>query len=142
MTTVVVEADRDRARLLAAFEARRHHGGAGHFVTRDDIEKRHPASLSDILRTVPGIVVTGREVGRTGVRFTRSTCAPQFFVDGLPIESFRTDDMPPSDVEGIELYSSAAGVPAEYNRLRATNCGTILIWSRLPGVPADPPRKP
>ena len=45
------------------------------------------------------------------------------------------DEIPPGDIEGIELYGGAAGVPPEYSRSRGTStCGTVLIWTRIPGI--------
>jgi hypothetical protein len=48
--------------------------------------------------------------------------------------------MPPVDVEGVELYAGPAGLPPEFNQLYGTTaCGTVAIWTRLPG---NPPAKP
>jgi outer membrane receptor for monomeric catechols len=111
--------------------------GIGHFITRFEIEKRDPMTLSDMLRMVPGTRLYTGENGRTTLRFARSggaNCPPQFFVDGISAAGFTVDEMPPGDVEGIELYSGSAGLPPEFNRLRGTpNCGTVVIWTRIPG---------
>ena len=132
---VVVQAHPDQLRRLVAFEARRKRG-IGHFVTRSQIEERRPLLLSDMLRMIPGAILINADNGRTAVRFARvarNNCPPQFFIDGIEVTGFSIDDMPPSDVEGIELYAGSAGLPPEYNRLHGTSiCGTVIIWTRIP----------
>ena len=67
-------------------------------------------------------------------RNPRGNCPPQYFVDGIPASNFDIDEVLPGDVEAVELYSGAAGVPPQYNRFNGTSiCGTILIWTRIPG---------
>lgn len=140
LPTIVVNDRVDRGRVLAEFEAHRK-TGAGHFITRAQIEKRHPQLLSDMVRTVPGasmILVNGRSV----LRFARShtSCPPQYFLDGLRVTAFNIDDVPPGDVEAVELYPGPAGLPPEFNELYGmTACGTVAIWTRIPGTaPAKP----
>jgi hypothetical protein len=134
---MVVQAHPDQLRQLVAFESRRKRG-IGHFITRQQIEDRHPLLLSDMLRTIPGAILINADNGRTSVRFSRvarNNCPPQFFVDGIEVTGFSIDDMPPGDVEGVELYAGAAGLPPEYNRLHGTSiCGTVVIWSRIPST--------
>jgi hypothetical protein len=36
----------------------------------------------------------------------------------------------PSEIAGIEIYPSWAGVPAQYMDRENRACGTVLIWSR------------
>jgi hypothetical protein len=122
--------------ILQAFETRRRQG-IGYFVTREQIEKRHPQHLSDMLRMIPGTVLTDGDAGRTTLRFARNArnCPPQFYIDGIQAVGFSIDDMPPGDVEGIELFAGAAGLPPEFNRMRSSAiCGSVLIWTRTPGV--------
>jgi hypothetical protein len=134
---MIVQAHPDQLRQLVAFESRRKRG-IGHFITRSQIEDRHPLMLSDMLRTIPGAILINADNGRTSVRFSRvarNNCPPQFFVDGVEVTGFSIDDMPPGDVEGVELYPGAAGLPPEYNRLHGTSiCGTVVIWTRIPST--------
>jgi hypothetical protein len=137
LTGVVVN---DRApkkkRVLEGFEARRRQG-IGYFVTREQIEKRDPRLLSDMLRMIPGTILIAGDAGRITLRFTRSArnCPPQFFVDGIQATGMGIDDVSPIDVEGVEIFAGAAGLPSEFARMRSTsNCGTVLIWTRIPGV--------
>jgi hypothetical protein len=132
---MVVQAHPEQLRQLVAFESRRKRG-IGHFITRNQIEDRHPLVLSDMLRPLPGASLINADNGRTAVRFSRvarNNCPPQFFVDGIEVTGFSIDDMPPGDVEGVELYAGSAGLPPEYNRLHGTSiCGTVIIWTRIP----------
>jgi hypothetical protein len=136
LTGVIVQADARRLRALDEFEARRKHG-IGHFITRRQIAERHPMRLSDMVRLIPGATISEGSNGRTALRFSRSTskaCPPQFYIDGIQATGFAIDDMPPGDVEGVELYSGPAGLPPEFNRFYSTvSCGTVIIWTRIPG---------
>ena len=136
LTGVVVNDRAPKKRVLVGFEARRHQG-IGYFVTRAEIEKRDPRLLSDMLRMIPGTILIAGDVGRIQLRFTRSArnCPPQFFVDGILATGMGIDDIAVSDVEGVEIFAGAAGLPAEFTRMRSTsNCGTVLIWTRIPGI--------
>jgi hypothetical protein len=135
LTAVVVEDDTDRMRVMAAFESRRKLG-IGHFITRSQIENRRPMLLSDMVRMVPGAVLMPADNGRAVLRFSRSAhnCPPQFYVDGMEVYGFSIDDMPPGDVEGVELYAGPSGLPPEFNRMHSTSiCGVVVIWTRVPG---------
>jgi len=137
LTGVLVTDRAPKRRVLEGFEIRRKEG-IGYFVTRAQIEKRHPLLLSDMLRMIPGTSLVAGETGRVTLRFTRSSvrnCPPQFYVDGVQATGFNIDDMAPGDVEGVELFAGAAGLPPEFNRMRGTtNCGSVLIWTRIPGI--------
>jgi hypothetical protein len=137
LTGVVVQADARQLRSLADFNVRRQRG-VGHFITRYEIEQRHPMLLSDMMRMVPGAILTPGTGGRAVLHFARNGrahCPPQYFVDGIQVTGYNIDDMPPGDVEGIELYPGTTGVPPQYNRpFGDTECGTVLIWTRIPGA--------
>ena len=113
--------------------------GGGVFIVRADIEKSHAQSLSDVVRMVPGLVMTpSRFFGADGVRMARNVgghdCPVVFWLDGTRAPWLNLDDIPPMDVEAIEVYRGAATLPAEYNDNKATPaCGTIAIWTRVPG---------
>ena len=135
LTGVIVNDRAPKKRVLEGFEARRRQG-IGYFVTRAQIEKRDPRLLSEMLRMIPGTILIAGDAGRITLRFTRSArnCPPQFFVDGIMATGMGVDDISPSDIEGVEIFAGAAGLPSEFGRMRSTsNCGTVLIWTRIPG---------
>jgi hypothetical protein len=139
LNAVLVRGDLVRARLMQDFEDRRKRG-FGHFITRSDIEERHPLLLSELVRRVPGAVLAPTAAGRSTLRFSRSMmgggrdCPPQYWIDGVMVSGFNIDDMMPGDVEGIELYAGPSVVPPQFNNPRSSvNCGLVLIWTRVPG---------
>jgi hypothetical protein len=129
LAPIVVEASSTEWVLsLAGFYSRRHKG-FGRFVTGDEIERRKPANLSALL-TANGIAM----------RCVRSACYPTryasgrrcnvpVFLDGLRVETYDIDNIPPTDVLGIEVYRQGADTPAEFSRFSA-DCGAVLIWTK------------
>ena len=130
LATVVVRAPRAVGPLADFY--RRRATGMGRYIARADIEKRHPSYTTDLLRMTPGLSLV-RGAGSTALRFRGSTCAPEVFLDGTllgPLE-LDFDTLAPGSIEGIELYSGAASVPAEFSRTRGhTACGTVVVWTR------------
>lgn len=117
---------------------RRRARGPGTFVTRDDIEARHAGRVSDALRGVPGLQFV-RVRGVTGVRFVSSAiqrrdCVPQVWLDGTRVDNVEVDELPVGDVEGIELYQGPSTTPMQFSQGAISSCGTIVIWSRVPGT--------
>jgi hypothetical protein len=139
LNAVVVNEDAARIRIMRAFEERRKHG-FGHFITREEIEKRGPRMLSDMVRRVPGTVLTPVSGGsRYVLRFSRAvtgpgrSCEPQYWVDGIFVQAFNIDDILPSDVEGVELYGGPSVAPPQFANPRANpSCGSVVIWTRVP----------
>jgi hypothetical protein len=43
---------------------------------------------------------------------------------------FNLNSITASEIEAIEVYSSAAQVPAQYNKTSG-GCGVMLIWTRV-----------
>lgn len=132
---VAVRAPRALRSGLAGFEERRARG-TGTFVTREEIVARNSARTSDVLRLKRGVnVVRGRVrfVAYTGSRGT--VCQPNLWVDGARMNGGEADDIPASDIEGIELYPSFSSVPPQFTPLPSAGppCGTIVIWTRTPG---------
>jgi hypothetical protein len=136
---MTVEEATQRRQLLSDFYDRSSRG-FGHFVTREQIEKRNPMNLSDMMRMIPGARLTPiRGGGQAALRFSRAQgtrdCPPQYWVDGVKTWNLNIDDIVPQDVEGIEVYSGASTVPPQFNTKEGTTiCGVILIWTRVPGT--------
>ena len=67
----------------------------------------------------------------------RPACYMDVYVDGAMVFDsrhpenglFDVNSIPPEQIAGIEVYSSAAQVPAKYNRT-GNGCGVLLIWTR------------
>ena len=133
-----IEADSARSFKMMAFNKRRARG-IGVFITRPDIEKRQAASVSELLRFVPGVTISQRMAGEPQpVRMQRSanptnqaTCVVALYVDGNPYPNGSVDDFPPGSLEAIEVYRSASEIPADF-RTRDSMCGLIALWTRDP----------
>jgi hypothetical protein len=93
----------------------------GHFVTREDIEHRAPARMTDLLSAVPGVrlVPSASGLSRASIGFRGSrlsqggVCHPRVFVDNLVV--IRGDARPRGlDVQGFrETATEANRDPAE-----------------------------
>lgn len=141
--TVTSSATR-RALALRDFDERKARG-MGLFVTRADILARNPLRLSDLLRDKRGVRLVRVANNYYGVRFASYSaalraCAPSMWIDGQLAPGMEIDDLLPNDIQAIELYETFASVPAEFApRSSTVPCGTIVIWTRIPGVPDKPP---
>lgn len=103
---------------------------SGRFITLQEIEQAHASRTTELLRRVPGVVVTPM-MGGNDVRI-RGTCRPSVYVDGTRVQGYRSiDDLAqPLELEGIEVYRSADQAPAEFTGVNA-GCAAILIWTRI-----------
>lgn len=129
---VVVTGRRDVGGRMSGFYQRQSRG-IGYFITRDEIERRNPGNMTDMFRMIPGVRVESRGF-RTQIRFRGARCSPLTWMDGSPLYAgeFDLDSVDPRSFEGIEVYSGAASVPAEFqgNRSISSSCGTVVLWSR------------
>lgn len=129
---VVVLGRREITGRMAGFYQRMSRGH-GHFFTREQVDRRNPANMTDLFRMVPGVRVDSRGFNNQ-VRFRGARCAPLTWLDGSPLYAgeFDLDSVDPRTFEGIEIYSGAASVPAEFqgNRSLSSACGTIILWSK------------
>src|SRR6185312_5728753 len=132
-----VNADASRGKM-GPFNKRKSRG-VGAFVTRAEIERRQPSSISELLRYLPGVGVAQRMAGepqpvrmiRSASSSMQSTCVVQIYVDGHPYPNGNVDDFQPMSIEGIEVYRSASEIPADFRTQDAT-CGVIALWTRDP----------
>ena len=126
------------------FETRRINHLATVSITRDDIVKRNPTSLWQMLTGVPSILVV--DSNAVTVRSTRSDaitpdlkripCYLSIMVDGV----IRNPDGAPFDlrmlpapdeVHGVEVFAGASSIPLQYGGTgNGKWCGMIAIWTR------------
>jgi len=112
--------------------------GFGTFITREDIEARHPTYVSQLLTTVRGVqVVPIRGSSGYGV-LLRGGCRPDIWIDGVRIRNDIAVDrmLQPDDVEAVEVYRGAE-VPVQFE---PTTCGAVVFWTRVarPGTGPGP----
>lgn len=126
---------------MEGFDFRRARGN-GIFLTRQQIEARGTQQLTTILRAERGVEIVRGRNGRDVLRFAqwraRPNCEPQVWLDGHHARSFELDDLPASEVEGIELYDGPASTPGEFIRGPIISCGTVVIWTRVPMLQRSP----
>jgi hypothetical protein len=129
-----------QSRVLAAegfYQRREDLGGAGIFITREEITARRPRRMEELFRTV----LNGAGMNRAPSSFGRSdggrSCRPIFFLNGLRMgevdapsgsSSGLDQIVHPEEVEGIEIYETISGLPAKYSPVGSV-CGVILIWT-------------
>ena len=132
---VAVSATPSLGPRFANFERRRA-TGAGHYITREAIEKGGFSTLQEVVRGVRGVTVEcGGGLG-CRIRMVRAPmqCLPEYVVDDNVDNSFGPG-IPVRDIEAIELYTGPTDVPGEYAG-RNAGCGVIVIWTR-----SGPPRR-
>lgn len=108
--------------------------GRGTFITRDDLERHRPRTVSDAIRYL-GRLRVARGVVRPPAWRRGNTLAPggpcpQFILDGVTLHDFRADELNVHDVEAIEVYRSAAHAPADFVKHPNPDCAVIVIWTR------------
>lgn len=119
--------------------------GFGYFLTREDIESKDPLIMSDVLKGLPGIRVTcGGPLScritmpAATTMFLRGKCQASVVLDGVVLRVGGTGNrgdltldnlLNPFDVEAVEVYPSAAGVPVQWGGY-VSPCGAIVAWSR------------
>lgn len=119
-------------RTEAGFDARRERGG-GWFITHDDILRRRAENLGELMRTVPGVLMTCRFRSCSVVMEEGSKpCQPEYFLDGFPASNSTGPSFPLAQIRGVEIYNSRFSVPSEFQRPNL-QCGIIAIWTIDPG---------
>jgi hypothetical protein len=116
--------------------------GWGDFITRETLDNRQPVRMSQMIGDLPGArliqIAPGQysPIFRHQARFMDgrnvSPCPPALYVDGILIldgASAIDEFVLPTEVEAVEVYKSAASVPARFGGSTA-GCGVIVIWTR------------
>lgn len=140
-----IVADRQLAARLDEFEMRRLRGEASSTITREDIVRRNPISLSQMLRGKSGIRIADSlgaivAVSRRGAKPSRAPrdpfglvdCVLRVTVDGVVQPALvNLDAVIPQDIYGVEIYNGSARLPVQFGGLRTDNwCGLIAIYTR------------
>jgi hypothetical protein len=123
---VTVDANSGR---MAEFTDHRQNSSFGHFFDQKDIQRIGPRYVSELFRKVPGARI---EVAPgIGNRVFLRGCRPRVFVNGVRTVNAEVDEVAaPSEIDGLEIYPSMAGTPAQYMDRENRACGTVVIWTR------------
>ncbi len=113
---------------LRDFNVHKANPSFGRFFGQAEIEKRRPTHVTDLFRTVPGVALTAAGIGNM---VKLRGCKPTVWVDGIRLPGAEVDEVVNApDIAGIELYTSWAGLPAEYKDQETQACGVIVLWSK------------
>lgn len=121
--------------------AERRRRGIGHFMTPEDVARRHPVETSDLFRVVPGMFIEHAAPGE--YHFTmrglfEDRCTPAIYVDGhlmvdgnlMTLDPDEIDVLVhPNEIAGMEVYPVGAAPPQFQPTL--AGCGSVVIWTRL-----------
>lgn len=126
---------------LAAFEARRRTGG-GTYITREEIVRRVPVEVGDLLRQIKSLRLADSSgvrlaISRRSLKLDRRTfqpvpCVMSVAVNGMRLPAGSTvNQMAPEEIAGIEVYAGPATIPREFSQSGPDAfCGLIAIWTR------------
>ncbi len=120
---------------LAGYYQRLDRKASGYFITRNEIDRDNPRTLTQLLQSVPGMSAFRGRSNASSVRMRGRNCWPLVWLDGSPMPSADVDldGIPPNTIQGIELYLGSTTAPLRYTNARdVSSCGTILLWSRGP----------
>jgi hypothetical protein len=134
LESVVVQADRTQLQKdFTGFTERARRGnGFGRFITEEEMRRRSPLVVTDVLRTTPGLQVVPNGAFGYAVQ-GRGGCQPDLFIDGTRVldGTSQLDQLVrPTDVGGIEVYPSSAGAPPQLASAGGGSCGVVAIWTR------------
>jgi hypothetical protein len=101
----------------------------GKFFEQKDIERLARSYVSEVFRSVPGATLQASE--RIGNRVLLRGCKPMVWLDGMRAVGADVDELArPSDLAGMEVYPSWAGLPIQYQDRDNKMCGVIVLWTR------------
>ena len=131
LADIIVEAEAPpESRRLRDFYRRRG-SEIGVFLTPEQIARIPGQLVTDVLRRVPGLQVirTGMELMIRAPRCLRFP--PRILVDYLEFSEADIDfALNRQDIAAVEVYTSGARIPTEFNRPAAGKCGLVLIWTK------------
>ena len=145
----VVDEHRYLSPGMQGFERRRE-AGFGHFITDSMLRAAEGARLANLLEQhIPSLILGSNPVAGEfpissricagGLSCSTPRCYVRVYLDGtlmfdgtpgmrdmagVDVSHLRTQDY-----SGIEYYSGAGGLPAQYTGPNA-DCGTLMFWSR------------
>ncbi|HEY9226098.1 MAG TPA: carboxypeptidase regulatory-like domain-containing protein, partial [Gemmatimonadaceae bacterium] len=158
LDTVRVVAKRGRFEEFRGFDQRRHMG-MGHYITRDQITRRNPLVISDMLRMISGVRIDRSQLDSTSLQvraavdvrpmtaividtigtFAGGTvqgsgdwCSPAIFIDGRLLRGLSVHDLDEwIRPEDVVGIEVYSGIsaPAQY-QAALHGCGSIVIWTR------------
>jgi hypothetical protein len=120
-----------RERFLEDFLQRRQRS-SGIFLPPEELDRRRPARVSDLFRTLPGFTLSRSETGSGFVLRGRAGCTPAVYVDGVAIQR-GADDLDDvlgaDDVLAVEVYRGAEA-PPQFSAIESADCASVVVWMK------------
>ena len=144
----VVEQSGMKNRRLQDFWERARMAYAGRFITGEDLERRNPVTLDQVVRFwLPYAALNSFERSPMDygpvwgyehtASFSRNSfgrrCAPAISVDnGIVNDNLTVEDIPVDMVEAVEIYRPRwTEIPIEHSFSgRALQCGLVIVWTK------------
>jgi len=135
-------------RVPHGFEAIYERGarGWGTFITSEQIDSLNPRDIKTMFEPIKGMFVS-----QNGVYFNRCYGSPklwgeyaELWIDGDRVTKFQNfsrsatdprgmneylEQLPPRDVQAIEVYTSSGSIPAEFTS-GGSPCAVIAVWTK------------
>jgi len=112
---------------------RRQKSGMGRYLTQDQIDDIRPQYVSDALRRIPGLYVSGSGYS-TNVTTTRGNGCVRFLIDGSPVSSTGGQSidelMNANDLAAVEFYN-VSDVPLDLAGGGGNGgCALLALWTK------------
>jgi hypothetical protein len=132
---VEVVSRRDEGLQKVGYVQRKRTSAGGYFLTPEQIESRKATQFTDLMRTVPGIQVSGQN-GQAMLTSTRSAAGGggcvTVFVDGAQWQQITPGDLDsfvqPTEVAAVEVYNGAS-IPPQFTTA-GQSCSAIVVWTK------------
>ena len=103
----------------------------GYFITPQEVERRRPAYVSDLMYGVPGVTMVGRpHTPSLHYESSAQHCRLQLYLDGHPA-SDGDDFVTGSDIKAVEVYTSLLSASQKFlpSPLKGY-CGSVVVWTK------------
>lgn len=109
----------------------------GYFITPEDLERRKPNFITQMLEGYPSIRVNSMYGQHYAQILGTGNCRMTVYLDGVRIIGKlnpRAEEpvnvvVKPNEIAGAEVYPRGIGAPPQYQELNGS-CGIVLIWTR------------
>jgi hypothetical protein len=136
LSPVEVVSRRDEGLQKVGYLDRKRSSASGYFLTPEQIERRRATQFTDLMRSIPGLQVSG-SMGQQTLTSTRSSTSGSggcvtVFVDGATWQQLAPGDLDsfvrPEEVAAVEVYSGTQ-VPAQFTTI-GQNCSAVVVWTK------------
>ncbi len=103
----------------------------GYFIPPDEVARRRPTYVSDLMYSVPGVSIVGRP-HTPSLRYVSSAqhCRLQLYLDGHPAGD-GDDFVTGTDIKAVEVYTSLLMATDKFLPSPVKGyCGSIVVWTK------------